>query len=293
MKGIILAGGRGSRLYPVTKSTCKQLLPIYDKPLIYYPLSILMLAGIREICVITTPEDSDRFKQLLGDGLQWGIEISYDVQETPTGIATSFLIAQEFIGNDSVALILGDNIFNGHNLSQVLQNAKRFHEGALIFGYEVRDPERYGVLAFDDDGAICDIIEKPQKPPSHYAVTGLYFYDQSVIDIAKTLRPSARGEYEITDVNVAYLKQRKLKCHLFERGFAWLDTGTPDAMQQAASYVQTIQERQGVKIACVEEVAYQMGYIDQEQLAKLAQELSASSYGEYLLDLTMPLITQC
>ncbi|MBS0628909.1 MAG: glucose-1-phosphate thymidylyltransferase RfbA [Verrucomicrobia bacterium] len=282
MKGIILAGGRGSRLYPITKGTCKQLLPIFDKPMIYYPLAVLMMAQIREILLITTPEDSGRFKHLLGDGSQWGISLSYDVQKVPQGIADSFVIAEEFIGGGSVALILGDNIFYGHNFSNLLQEAKELHEGAMVFGYEVHDPERYGVLAFNEEGHIYDIIEKPKNPPSRYAVTGLYFYDNRVIEIAKSLKPSARGEYEITDVNVAYLQRGELQCHLFERGFAWLDTGTPTAMQQAASYVQTIQERQGIKIGCVEEIAYKMGFITLEQLFDLADGLSASEYGEYL-----------
>ena len=282
MKGIILAGGRGSRLYPITKATCKQLLPIFDKPMIYYPLSVLMMAQIREILLITTPEDTSRFQQLLGDGSQWGISISYDVQKIPQGIADSFIIAEKFIGDGSVALILGDNIFYGHNFSNLLQEAKELHEGAMVFGYEVHDPERYGVLAFNEEDQIVDIIEKPKNPPSRYAVTGLYFYDNQVIEIAKSLKPSRRGEYEITDVNVAYLKRGALQCHLFERGFAWLDTGTPTAMQQAASYVQTIQERQGIKIGCVEEIAYKMGYITLEQLLQLVDELSPSEYGQYL-----------
>ncbi|MDN3505787.1 MAG: glucose-1-phosphate thymidylyltransferase RfbA [Simkaniaceae bacterium] len=283
MKGIILAGGRGSRLYPVTKAVCKQLLPIYDKPMIYYPLSLLMQAGIRDILLITTPEDQERFQLLLGDGSQWGVSIQYDVQIKPVGIADSFCIAKEFIQNESVALVLGDNIFYGHNLGPALQKAKALHEGAMIFGYEVQDPQRYGVLAFDAEQKIINIIEKPVDPPSRYAVTGLYFYDADVVDIAKDLTPSARGEYEITDVNVAYLRAGKLKCHLFDRGFAWLDTGTPDSMQQAASYVQTIQQRQGFKIGCVEEVAYQMGYIDEEQLERLASTLAPSEYADYLL----------
>ncbi|NGX59807.1 MAG: Glucose-1-phosphate thymidylyltransferase 1 [Chlamydiae bacterium] len=285
MKGIILAGGKGSRLYPVTKVTCKQLLPIYDKPMIYYPLSILMMAQIKEILLITTPADQERFQMLLGDGSQWGISIQYDVQREPIGIADSFCIAEKFIGSEPVALILGDNIFYGHNFSMVLQRAKQLHQGAMIFGYEVQDPNRYGVLAFDEEQNIIDIIEKPIKPPSRYAVTGLYFYDSNVVDIAKELKPSARGEYEITDVNVAYLKKGLLQCHLFERGFAWLDAGTPDAMQKAANYVQTIQERQGVKIGCVEEVAYQMGFIDGEQLERLARALAPCEYGEYLAEL--------
>lgn len=282
MKGIILAGGRGTRLYPITKATCKQLLPIYDKPMIYYPLSLLIMAQIREILIITTPEESERFQQLLGDGSQWGINISYAVQSIPRGIADSFCIAENFIGGDCVALILGDNIFYGHNLLQVLHEAKELHTGAMIFGYEVQDPQRYGVIAFDEQGKITDIVEKPKTPPSRFAVTGLYFYDNQVVEIAKSLKPSARGELEITDVNVAYLKKEALSCHVFERGFAWLDTGTPTAMQQAASYVQTIQERQGIKIGCVEEIAFKMGYIDSDQLFTLAEEYALSEYGSYL-----------
>ena len=285
MKGIILAGGRGSRLYPVTKVVCKQLLPIYDKPLIYYPLSVLMLSDIREILVISTPEDQSRFQDLLSDGSQLGLDITYRVQSEPKGIADAFRIGASFIGTDSVALVLGDNIFYGHTLSKVLQDTRKIRAGALIFGYEVHDPERYGVIAFDKDRNITGIIEKPIDPPSRYAVTGLYYYDNRVIDIAKNLRPSARGELEITDVNVAYLKLHDLKCHFFERGFAWLDTGTPTAMQQAASYVQTIQERQGIKIGCVEEIAYQMGFINEDQLLHLAESNSPSEYGQYLFNL--------
>lgn len=282
MKGIILAGGKGTRLYPITRAICKQLLPIYDKPMIYYPLSILMMADIRDILVITSPHDRDRFELLLGDGSQWGISISYAEQKKPVGIADSFLIAESFIGDDSIALILGDNIFYGHNLSTILRRAKNLYQGAMIFGYEVNDPEKYGVLAFDEEQNITDIVEKPKSPPSRFAVTGLYFYDANVVSIAKQLRPSARGEYEITDVNVAYLKQKKLQCHLFERGFAWLDTGTPDAMQKASFYIQTIQERQGIKIGCIEEVAHQMGFISNEQLENLTQQLFSSEYGDYL-----------
>lgn len=283
MKGIILAGGRGTRLYPITKATCKQLLPIYDKPMIYYPLSLLMMANIRDILLITTLEDQERFWNLLGDGNQLGISLCYAVQEKPLGIADSFRIAEDFIGTDPVALILGDNIFYGYNLSQILQEAKSLHQGAMIFGYEVHDPQRYGVLAFDEEQKIVDIVEKPQNPPSQFAVTGLYFYDAEVVAIAKDLTLSQRGEYEITDVNKAYLRRGELQCHLFERGFAWLDTGTPDAMQKAATYVQTIQERQGIKIGCVEEIAYLMEFIDEKQLALLAEQMQPSEYSEYLL----------
>lgn len=283
MKGIILAGGRGSRLWPTTKTTCKQLLPIFDKPLIYYSLSVLMEAEIREILLISTPEDRPRFEELLGDGSQFGISIEYEVQLEPKGIADAFCIAESFIGSEQVALILGDNIFYGHNFSNILQSAKNFEDGAMIFGYEVHDPERYGVLAFDENHNIIDIVEKPLHPPSRFAVTGLYFYDHRVVEIAKNLKPSPRGELEITDVNVTYLRLGELCSHLFERGFAWLDTGTPEAMQQAASYVQTIQARQGIKIGCLEEIAYRMGYINEEQLLQAAEALSPSEYGRYLM----------
>ncbi len=287
MKGIILAGGRGTRLYPVTLGTCKQLLPVFDKPLIYYPLAVLMQAGIREILIVTTPEDVSRFQALFKDGSHLGISISYTIQAEPKGIAEAFVIGADFIGKDSVCLILGDNIFYGHNMADVVRPCTDLKEGGIVFGYEVNDPQRYGVIAFDDDGRIKDIIEKPKDPPSSYAVTGLYFYDNSVIDIAKGLKPSKRGEYEITDVNVAYLQKRQLKVRLLDRGFAWLDTGTHDALQKASSYVQTIQERQGIKIACLEEIAYQQGFISFEQLEKLAAEASVSEYGIYLQKLCM------
>jgi glucose-1-phosphate thymidylyltransferase len=282
MKGIILAGGRGTRLYPVTLGACKQLLPVFDKPLIYYPLAVLMQAGIRDILIITTPEDVFRFQALFKDGSHLGISISYAVQTEPKGIAEAFVIGANFIGIDSVCLILGDNIFYGHNLSDFVRPCTDLKEGGIVFGYEVNDPQRYGVVAFDDDGRIEDIIEKPKDPPSPYAVTGLYFYDNSVIDIARGLKLSKRGEYEITDVNVAYLQRKQLKVRLLDRGFAWLDTGTHDALQKASIYVQTIQERQGIKIACLEEISYQQGYISFEQLEKLAVEASISEYGLYL-----------
>ena len=287
MKGIILAGGRGTRLYPVTLGTCKQLLPVFDKPLIYYPLAVLMQAGIREVLIVTTPEDLHRFQALFKDGSQIGISITYAVQIEPKGIAEVFVIGADFIGKDSVCLILGDNIFYGHNITEVVRPCTDLKEGGLVFGYEVNDPERYGVIAFDDDGRIKDIIEKPKEPPSSYAVTGLYFYDNTVIDIAKALKLSKRGEYEITDVNVAYLQKRQLNVRLLDRGFAWLDTGTHDALQKASSYVQTIQERQGIKIACLEEIAYQQGLISFEQLEKLASDASVSEYGHYLQKLCM------
>ena len=283
MKGIILAAGRGSRLWPTTKATCKQLLPIFDKPLIYYSLSVLMLAEIREILLITNPDDHARFVELLGDGSQLGLSIEYRLQHEPKGIAEAFLIGESFIGSDPVALILGDNIFHGHNLPEIMASAKQHRDGALIFGYEVHDPERYGVMAFDENHSVIDIIEKPLDPPSRFAVTGLYFYDAKVVEIAKNLQLSARGELEITDVNVAYLKQQALRSYHFERGFAWLDTGTPDAMMKASHYVQTIQERQGIKIGCIEELAYQMGYIDSDQLLALAEAMKPSDYGKYLL----------
>jgi len=282
MRGIILAGGRGTRLYPVTLGTCKQLLPVFDKPLIYYPLAVLMQAGIREILIVTTPEDLHRFQALFKDGSHLGVSISYAVQTEPKGIAEVFVIGADFIGKNPVCLILGDNIFYGHNMADSVRPCTDLKEGGIVFGYEVNDPQRYGVIAFDDDGRIKDIVEKPQDPPSSYAVTGLYFYDNSVIDIARSLKPSKRGEYEITDVNVAYLQKKQLKVRLLDRGFAWLDTGTHDALQKASSYVQTIQERQGIKIACLEEIAYQQGFISFEQLEKLAQAASVSEYGRYL-----------
>jgi len=287
MKGIILAGGRGTRLYPVTLGTCKQLLPVFDKPLIYYPLAVLMQAGIREVLIITTPEDLHRFQALFKDGSHFGISISYATQPEPKGIAEAFVIGADFIGKDSVSLILGDNIFYGHNISDVIRPCTDLKEGGIVFGYEVNDPHRYGVIAFDDDGRIKDIIEKPKSPPSSYAVTGLYFYDNTVIDIAKNLKLSKRGEYEITDVNVAYLQKNHLNVRLLDRGFAWLDTGTHDALQKASSYVQTIQERQGIKIACLEEIAYQLGFISFEQLEQLTEKASASEYGHYLQKLCL------
>lgn len=282
MKGIILAGGRGTRLYPVTLATCKQLLPVYDKPLIYYPLAVLMQAGIREILIISTPEDLPRFQNLFHDGSHLGLEIHYRVQTEPRGIAEAFLIGADFIGKSSVALVLGDNIFYGHRLPDVLRPCTSLEKGAVVFGYEVHDPERYGVIAFDDDGYVRDIVEKPKIPPSPYAVTGLYFYDNNVVDIASQLRPSLRGELEITDINVAYLCRRELQVRLLERGFAWLDTGTHEALQKAATYVQTLQERQGIKIACLEEIAYQQGFIPADQFDALVAAASNSEYGQYL-----------
>lgn len=283
MKGIILAGGRGSRLYPITLGTCKQLLPIYDKPMIYYPLSVLMQAHIREILIISTPEDIPRFQRLFNDGSHLGLSIQYAVQEKPEGIAQAFLIAKEFIGEETVALVLGDNIFYGPELSSVLQASQDLESGAIVFGYEVKDPQRYGVLEFASDGRVKKIIEKPVNPPSPYVVTGLYFYDHHVVEIARHLKPSKRGELEITDVNNAYLERGQLHVRLFSRGFAWLDTGTFSALQKASTYVETIQERQGIRIGCVEEIAYQMGYISLEQFEKLISLDNPNEYQDYLI----------
>ena len=285
MKGIILAGGSGSRLYPLTLGISKQLLPVYDKPMIYYPLSVLMMAGIREILFISTPHDLPIFRKILGDGSHLGMSFFYAEQPRPEGLAQAFVIGRSFIGRDPVCLILGDNIFYGQGLSKILLRAVQITKGGLIFGYLVRDPQRYGVVEFNADGTVTNIVEKPQKPRSHYAVPGLYFYDNEVVDIARDLKPSARGELEITDVNLAYLKRGDLKVELLGRGFAWLDTGTHEALQQAASYVQAIQERQGLKISCVEEVAFRQGYIDNEQLRLLASNYKQNDYGRYLVDI--------
>jgi glucose-1-phosphate thymidylyltransferase len=285
MKGIILAGGSGSRLFPITRGVSKQLLPVYDKPMIYYPLSVLMMAGIKEILVISTPQDLPIFERILGDGSQLGLSFAFKEQPRPEGLAQAFIIGEKFIGSDSVALILGDNIFYGPNLSTILNRAVQLKSGGLIFGYLVKDPQRYGVVDFDASGNVTAIEEKPQRPKSNYAVPGLYFYDNQVIDIAKSLKPSGRGELEITDVNMAYLRQGNLKVELLGRGYAWLDTGTHEALQQAASYVQAIQERQGLKIACVEEIAYRLGYISKDALEKLADSMTQNDYGRYLLDL--------
>lgn len=285
MKGIILAGGSGTRLYPVTRVVSKQLLPIYDKPMIYYPLSVLMLAGIREILIISTPEDLPLFEKLLGDGAWLGLSFSYAQQPRPEGLAQAFIIGKSFIGTDSVCLILGDNIFYGHSLTNILKRSVRLEKGGLIFGYLVKDPKRYGVVEFDSTGNVIGIEEKPKEPKSNYAVPGLYIYDNSVVDIAEQLKPSARGELEITDVNLEYLKKGQLKVELLGRGFAWLDTGTQEALQQAASYIQAIQDRQGLKVSCIEEIAYNLGYIDRKELANLAAGLAQNEYGQYLLRL--------
>jgi glucose-1-phosphate thymidylyltransferase len=288
MKGIILAGGSGTRLYPITKGVSKQLLPVYDKPMIYYPLSVLMLAGIKEILIISTPEDLPNFEKLLGSGEDLGIQLSYKEQPSPDGLAQAFIIGEDFIANEDVCLVLGDNIFYGYGFSETLQNArKNVEEGkSTVFGYYVNDPERYGVASFDNNGIVTSIEEKPQNPKSNYAVVGLYFYTNDVVQIAKTIKPSHRGELEITTVNQEYLKRNDLKVQLLGRGFAWLDTGTHDSLMEAGQFIETIEKRQGLKVACLEEIAYNMKYIDKAQLNKLAQPLKKNGYGQYLLKLT-------
>ena len=288
MKGIILAGGSGTRLYPITKGVSKQLLPIYDKPMIYYPLSVLMLSGIRDILIITTPEDATAFHRLLGDGSQFGLRLSYAEQPSPDGLAQAFIIGEEFIGKDDVCLILGDNIFYGQHFSQMLSQAVtnvQQEQKATVFGYYVKDPERYGVAEFDQEGNVLSIEEKPKNPKSNYAIVGLYFYPNKVIEIAKQIKPSARGELEITSVNQEFLQARELKVQLLGRGFAWLDTGTHDSLTEATNFVETLEKRQGLKISCLEEIAYHKGWISKEELKELAQELSKNGYGQYLLDL--------
>lgn len=285
MKGIVLAGGAGTRLYPITRSISKQIIPVYDKPMIYYPLSVLMLAGIREILIISTPSDIHLYEDLFGDGSQLGLKISYKIQPSPDGLSQAFILGEEFIGNDNVCMILGDNIFYGYNFRSILEEAASITDGAIVFGYYVNDPERYGVVEFDQDGKVVSIEEKPAQPRSNYAVTGLYFYTNDVVEKAKSLKPSARGELEITDLNRLYLEENRLNVKLLGRGFAWLDTGTFDSLLQASNYIATIEQRQGLKISCIEEIAFKKGFINREQLLNLAEPLRKNQYGQYLIKL--------